>query len=214
MQKHDSGLNEVGLSRQQFVFTRRRAVGALIGGVGVALLAACGAPAPTAPAAPPPTAAPALAPTAAPTAPPAPTATVASTAVPANPTSAVAAKPTSAPSNQPRTGGTLRANTMTDLTPIDGHFTNTGFGLSSWLTYEPLVAYDDQLKVQPVLAESWELSSDGRQVVLHLRKGAQYHNGRELNSEDILFNFTRIWDPRLSRNSYGVHSARDHVVRQ
>ena len=51
------------------------------------------------------------------------------------------------------------------------------------LTAAGLTAYDLQLKPQPMLAESWELSPDATQVKLNLRKGVQWHNGRELTSD-------------------------------
>ena len=39
-----------------------------------------------------------------------------------------------------------------------------------------------------MLAESWELSSDNKQLKLNLRKGVQFHSGREFTSEDVKWN--------------------------
>ena len=39
-----------------------------------------------------------------------------------------------------------------------------------------------------MLAESWEVSSDGRQIKLNLRKSVTFHSGRELTSEDVQWN--------------------------
>jgi peptide/nickel transport system substrate-binding protein len=40
--------------------------------------------------------------------------------------------------------------------------------------YDRLTEYDDKLQPQPRLAESWDISSDGKQIKLHLRKGVQF----------------------------------------
>ncbi len=110
---------------------------------------------------------------------------------------AVVPAPT-AQTQAPRTGGTLRAISTTDLIPIDGHYHHPGNGLSSWIVYEPLIVYDDNLNPQPLLAESWEQSTDGRQMAVTLRKGVQFHNGREITSDDLIYNLNRILDPKIS----------------
>jgi peptide/nickel transport system substrate-binding protein len=118
------------------------------------------------------------------------------TLVPASgaaPTSAAGAAP-----GQPTTGGTLRAISLTDLIPIDGHYHHPGNGLSSWIVYEPLIVYDDNLNPQPLLAESWDQSSDSRRISVNLRKGVQFHNGREVTSDDLIYNLNRILDPKIS----------------
>jgi peptide/nickel transport system substrate-binding protein len=166
-------------------------------GSGAVFLAACGAaatpasPAATSGAAP--TTAAASAPTsssasAAPTTAAAPTAASASAAAPA---------PASA-SGTPKMGGMLRAVQAGDLSSIDGHYYSTGNGLSPWIVYETLTAYDDNLKPQPQLAESWEQNADATQIKLNLRKGVQYHSGRELTSDDVIYNLNRILDFKLT----------------
>ncbi len=50
---------------------------------------------------------------------------------------------------------------------------------------ETLVKLDDeQLKVVPWLAESWE-GTDGRNWVIHLREGITFHNGRKMDGEAV-----------------------------
>lgn len=53
--------------------------------------------------------------------------------------------------------------------------------------YNTLLHYDRQLNPQPELAESWDLSPDGKTMTLHLRKGVKFHSGREFTSEDVSF---------------------------
>jgi hypothetical protein len=79
------------------------------------------------------------------------------------------ARSTEASPAQPKAGGTLRALSTQDLAPIDGHYHHPGNGLSSWTVYEPLITYDDDLKPQPLLAETWDQSSDAKQIAITLR---------------------------------------------
>jgi ABC-type transport system substrate-binding protein len=80
---------------------------------------------------------------------------------------------------------------------------------------EGLTAFDDDIKLVPALAESWEQSADELTWTFHLRKGVKFSNGREMTSEDVKFSFDRILDPKIGSgrvNSVGgeaqVRSAR------
>ena len=46
--------------------------------------------------------------------------------------------------------------------------------------------------IAPSLAESWEVSDDGRIYTFHLRKGVTFSNGSPLTSSDVLYTFTRL----------------------
>jgi peptide/nickel transport system substrate-binding protein len=52
--------------------------------------------------------------------------------------------------------------------------------------------YDDNWKPQPYLAQSWEVSSDGLTVTLHLVKDVLFHDGHALTSEDVAFSIMAI----------------------
>lgn len=51
----------------------------------------------------------------------------------------------------------------------------------------------------PALAESWTVSSDGREYVFHLRRGVKFHANaaftptRDFDADDVLFSFERQW---------------------
>lgn len=50
-----------------------------------------------------------------------------------------------------------------------------------------LVEIDHQTRAIPELAESWEPSPDARQWVFKLRKGVEFHNGKTLEAEDVVY---------------------------
>src|SRR5262252_2923946 len=59
-----------------------------------------------------------------------------------------------------------------------------------------LIDYDDDLKIMPRLAESWDQSTDNTSIKLNLRKGVQFHSGREFTSDDVEYNILRARDPK------------------
>jgi peptide/nickel transport system substrate-binding protein len=99
-------------------------------------------------------------------------------------------------SGQPKTGGTLRMGMVGDLTQLEGQLIIPGALDTLWQIYDRLTAYDDQLQPQPMLAERWEVTPDSKQITLHLRKGVQFHSGRELTSDDIRANISRAQSPK------------------
>jgi peptide/nickel transport system substrate-binding protein len=180
--------------------TTRRDVLQWLGSATVAsLLAACSQPAPSAPQAAP-TAAPAppVLATTAPAAAPA-TAASASTTVSAAPTAANASgTPTSVPQAQGKPGGTLRVGMIGDLGTLEGQQVTQASVNVSFLAFDRLIDYDEKLTPQPMLAESWDVSSDLTQFKLNLRKGVQFHTGREFTSDDVKYNLLRVRDPKLA----------------
>jgi peptide/nickel transport system substrate-binding protein len=119
------------------------------------------------------------------------------TAAVAAPTTA-SAKPTAAQAASPKLGGMLKAVQAGDLSSVDGHYYTPGAGLSAWIVFDTLTEYDDNLIPQPALAESWDQSADKKQISLTLRKGVTFHSGREVTSDDIIYNLNRILDFKLT----------------
>jgi len=56
-------------------------------------------------------------------------------------------------------------------------------------------------RVVPGLAESWEISPDGRAYTFHLRRGVKFHGvkgwqpRRDFDADDVLWSFERQWKP-------------------
>ncbi|HEX8966649.1 MAG TPA: ABC transporter substrate-binding protein [Chloroflexota bacterium] len=124
-----------------------------------------------------------------------------------SPTASSARPTVSAPteSAQPRTGGTLRfaqnveiaAGGAAGTSPLDGQNISPAPLSAIWLGYDSLIRYDDALKPQPMLAESWDLSSDYTRIKFNLRKGVQFHTGREFTSDDVKYNLLRVRQPNV-----------------
>jgi peptide/nickel transport system substrate-binding protein len=79
--------------------------------------------------------------------------------------------------------------------------------------YNGLVKYKEgSWDVVPDLAESWEVSPDGKAITFHLRKGVQFHKGfGEMTAEDVKFSYERIIDPAVKSPEKGQWELLDHV---
>jgi len=68
--------------------------------------------------------------------------------------------------------------------------------ISGWI-FNGLTKYDKNIKVTGDLAESWDISPDGLQIIFHLRKGVLWHDGVEFTSHDVLFTYNTVIDPMI-----------------
>ncbi|HET7717771.1 MAG TPA: ABC transporter substrate-binding protein [Bauldia sp.] len=71
---------------------------------------------------------------------------------------------------------------------------------SSQAVYNRLVQFKPgTTEIVPALAESWDISKDGREYTFRLRPGVRFHTtadftpARELNADDVIFSFERQW---------------------
>ena len=51
---------------------------------------------------------------------------------------------------------------------------------------------DGNMQILPSLAESWEVSEDGRSYRFHLREGVRFSNGSPLTASDVQYTFVRL----------------------
>ncbi len=137
----------------------------------------------------------ACAPSPAPTSAPAPTT--------ASSGAATAAPPTSGPSattaaTTPKRGGTLimAAESMGDS--LEPGLWN-GFGASNvidqvcdHLTRPSDASWTDPPR--PALAESWDISPDGKTYVFHIRNGVKFHDGADLDAKAVVRSLSRMTD--------------------
>ncbi len=74
------------------------------------------------------------------------------------------------------------------------YFPNEFF--SQAMVYESLVYYGEGGEIQPWLAESWDISNDGKEYVFHLRKDVKFSDGSPFNAKIVKKNFDTILDNR------------------
>jgi len=68
--------------------------------------------------------------------------------------------------------------------------------------FDGLVQFDKDLNVIPAIAKSWKVSRDGLTYTFYLREGVKFHNGKEVTSNDFVYSFTRIIDPKTKSSSF------------
>jgi peptide/nickel transport system substrate-binding protein len=68
--------------------------------------------------------------------------------------------------------------------------------------YEGLLRYGPKLEPEAGLAESWNVSEDGKVYTFHLHKGVTWHDGKPFTSADVLFSldFLKETHPRARGN--------------
>ncbi|MGC7871884.1 ABC transporter substrate-binding protein [Desulfosporosinus sp. SYSU MS00001] len=67
--------------------------------------------------------------------------------------------------------------------------------------YEGLLKYDkDSTKVEPSLATSWDVSSDGLSYTFHLRKGVKFQDGTDFNADAVKVNIDRQLPPKVTQD--------------
>ena len=58
-----------------------------------------------------------------------------------------------------------------------------------------LVRLDDNLKPAPDIAQSWQVSDDGRTYTFYLRQDVSFHDGRQVKAEDFKYSWERACNP-------------------
>lgn len=163
--------------------------------VGALLVGACAkatpsptpAPAPRPSPTPVPVATPAPTPrAAAPTATPAPTAQPTPKAAP-KPTGEIAVAMSSLMEEAFDPKISTQSNTLAQLTPL----------------FDFLVGVTPEGKLGPGIAERWEISADGKAWTFYLRRGVKFHNGEDLNADDVKFSLLRFLDPKAIATGAG-----------
>lgn len=83
----------------------------------------------------------------------------------------------------------------------------TDFDASSYPLYNGLVEFKrGETEIQPALAESWDISPDGKTYTFHLRQGVKFGTtdyftpSRDFNADDVVFTFKRLTDKNFDFN--------------
>ncbi len=109
----------------------------------------------------------------------------------------------SAAGTPPKTGGTLTVGLYTDTPIPDPH---KAIALTTHMALhhvcENLVTVDDDYKIIPQLAEKWVEEDGGKAYLFTLRRGVKYHDGREMQAEDVKYSLERSKAVSPSRTDY------------
>ncbi len=155
-------------------FMAYRCIGILIGLIALMAVVACGGESGPAPAAGEPTAA---------------------------PTEAAAESPTAEPQASGETDdGSGSSNRLVHLyvdpPTIDPHLTTDATSARIIVeVFGGLVTIDPDLDIVPDLAESWDISDDGRVYTFHLRPEAKFHDGKPVTAHDVQWSLERVTNP-------------------
>lgn len=64
--------------------------------------------------------------------------------------------------------------------------------------YSGLLTLDRDLKIIPDIAETWDISQDGKTYTFKLRKNAKFHTGRDVKAQDFKYSIERAADPKTN----------------
>ncbi|RWO71597.1 MAG: ABC transporter substrate-binding protein [Mesorhizobium sp.] len=102
-------------------------------------------------------------------------------------------------------GGEIIATYKDDVTTLDPAI---GYDWQNWsmikslfdglMDYEPGTA-----NLKPDLAESFEISPDGKTFTFKLRHGVKFHNGREMTADDVKYSLDRVTNPKTQSPGAG-----------
>ena len=102
---------------------------------------------------------------------------------------------------EPQFGGTLRVGIEAEgdgLNPAANSFAVSAY-IMTYPIFDPLTYYDKQGNWVPVLAESWTKIGDGTNWHMKLREGIRFHDGTELDADDVVATFeAQLADPIIS----------------
>jgi len=109
----------------------------------------------------------------------------------------------------PKQGGEMVVTYKDDVSMLDPAI---GYDWQNWSMikslFDGLMDYKPgTTELIPDLAESYEISPDGKVYTFRLRKGVKFHNGRTLTSADIKYSIERSVDPKTQSPGQGFFAS-------
>ena len=99
----------------------------------------------------------------------------------------------------PKSGGTLTVGFSADSKTLDPtHSVQFSERQVLYLVYNSLVKFGPDFSIKPELAESWEIKSDGKQLVFKLRSGVKFHDGTPFDATAVKWNIEHRLDPAVA----------------
>ncbi len=106
-------------------------------------------------------------------------------------------------------GGAITITYKDDVATLDPAI---GYDWQNWSMikslFDGLMDYEPgTTKLRPELAESYEISPDGKTFTFKLRKGVKFHNGREMTAEDVKYSLDRVTNPKTQSPGAGFFAS-------
>jgi len=95
------------------------------------------------------------------------------------------------------------ASTFTTTDPYDANDTLSQAMAKSF--YQGLFGFDKNMKMVPVLAESYTASKDGLVYTVKLKTGVKFHDGTPFNAEAVKVTFDRVTNPDNKLKRYNLY---------
>jgi peptide/nickel transport system substrate-binding protein len=108
-------------------------------------------------------------------------------------------------STQPRYGGRLRLGVIDgdQAGSLDVHKpTSGGSVIRGFALYSKLWEWDESMFPRLALAEEAETNADATSWTIRLKPGLEFHNGKTIDADDLIFSIRRLSDPQLA-SPYG-----------
>ena len=120
---------------------------------------------------------------------------------------------TAALQDEPQPGGEITYGLSADPPNLDPQI-DSGAAASTvkMLVYSTLARYWSGGQVEPNLAESWEVSSDGLELMLNLRPGVTFHDGAPFTGEDVKASIERMQDEAIGATLQVEMGAIEEIV--
>ena len=96
------------------------------------------------------------------------------------------------------------ASTFTTTGPYDANDTLSQAMAKSF--YEGLFGFDKDMKLIPVLADSYDVSKDGLVYTVRLKKGVKFHDGTDFSAEAVKVNLDRVTNPDNKLKRYSLYN--------
>ncbi|MBM7097500.1 glutathione ABC transporter substrate-binding protein [Bacillus sp. H-16] len=94
-------------------------------------------------------------------------------------------------------GGDLKIGVLSDINTLDPHTaSDVPSGQVHTAIYETLTKFNEDMELEPLLAESWE-ATDENVWEFKLVEGVQFHDGSDFNAEVVKANVERILDEEI-----------------
>src|SRR4051812_41107705 len=73
--------------------------------------------------------------------------------------------------------------------------TDVPTGRAVGYVFDGLTRFEPDARVEPALAERWDVSPDGATYTFHLRRGVTFHDGSPFSAKNVVASWQRALDP-------------------